>query len=331
MTQEAVQPFNDLAKFTLLSICLSSFLSYVIFIIALIKHYYKDHWNRFRNCKINWSGAYDNLESQLHPFNNDDDEGCHTKLNGNRRHCFCIFLWLNLIVLLLIFIVFIIGQYALYEPPKPIEMNNKRTMIIEWIEGITAIAYFYSHLCTITSCFIFSKLMYGIQRKIINQETRNNEIITKVNNNIGNSDNSSEHGQRNITDAGTNSINSGTHIINGGSNTINGGEHCINGGTNIINNGSNTIEGGTVTINGGTNTIRNGTVTINGGTNTINGGTLIINGGTNTCTINGETVIINGPSTIATIYNGSFQSKLTTLMKADDTFITCATKILCIF
>ena len=208
MTKEAVQPFNDLAKFTLLSICLSSFLSYVIFIIALIKHYYKDHWNRFHNCKINWSRAYDELESQLHPFNNnDDDGGRHTKLNGNRRHCFCIFLWLNLIILLLIFIVFIIGQYALHEPPKPIEMNNKRTIIIEWIEGITAIAYFYSHLCTITSCFIFSKLMYGIQRKIINQETRNNEIITEVNNNIGNSDNSSEHRQRNITDAGTNSIN----------------------------------------------------------------------------------------------------------------------------
>ena len=353
MTQEAVQPFNDLAKFTLLSICLSSFLSYIIFIFALIKHYYKDHWNRFRNCKINWSRAYDELESQLHPFNNDDDEGRHTKLNGNRRHCFCMFFWLNLIILLLIFIVFIIGQYALYEPPKPIEKNNKRTIIIEWIEGATAITYFYSHLCTITSCFIFSKLMYGIQRKIINQETRTNEIITAVNNNIGNSDNSSEHGQENITDAGTNSINSGTHLINGGSNTINGGsntinggEHCINGGTNIINNGSNTIKGGTNNINGGTNTIRNGTVTINGGTNIINGGTLIINGGTNTinggtvniinggtntCTINGETVTINGPSTIATIYNGSFQSKLTTLMKADDTFITCATKTLSIF
>ena len=172
VTREAVQPFNDLAKFTLLSICLSSFLSYVIFIIALIKHYYKDHWNRFRNCwnkdraeckPLLSSGSTepgdksnDELESQLHPFNDSVDEGRHTKLNGNRRHCFCIFLWLNLIVLLLITIVFIVGQYALHEPAKQIENNNKTTIIIEWIEGITAFAYFYSHLCALLPVALYS-------------------------------------------------------------------------------------------------------------------------------------------------------------------------------
>ena len=172
VTREAVQPFNDLAKFTLLSICLSSFLSYAIFTIALIKHYYKDHWNRFRNCKINWSRAYDELESQLHPFNDSNNKDRHTKLNGNRQHCFCIFLWLNLIVLLFISIVFIVGQYALHIKPKLIEKSSK-TVFYEWLEVATAITYFYSHLCTITSCFIFSKLMYGIQRKIIDQENDN--------------------------------------------------------------------------------------------------------------------------------------------------------------
>ena len=302
MTQEAVQPFNDLAKFTLLSICLSSFLSYVIFIIALIKHYYKDHWNRFRNCKKSWKGKYYNkLESQLHPFNDNDDEDRHTKLNGNRQHCFCIFLWLNLIVLLFIFIVFIIGQYILHIKPKPIEPIEKsnKTVIYEWLEGATAITYFYSHLCTIISCFIFSKLMYGIQRKIINQEARTNEIIiTAVNNNMGQFE---QDQQENIINTGTNIINEsdGTRIINGGSNTINGGMHCINDGSNTVNGGRNNINGGTntikngiITINGGTNTIRNGIITINGGTNTIRNGIITINGGTNT--IDGGTVTING-------------------------------------
>ena len=169
MTREAVQPFNDLAKFTLLSICLSSFLSYVIFIVALIKHYYKDQWKYL-------CSNYDNLESQLHPFNDSDDEDRHTKLNGNRQHCFCIFLWLNLIVLLFIFIVFITGQYALHIKAKPIIEESDKTITYEVFEVITAIAYFYSHLCTITSCFIFSKLMYGIQRKI-DQEAKNNKTI----------------------------------------------------------------------------------------------------------------------------------------------------------
>ena len=401
MTREAVQPFNDLAKFTLLSICLSSFLSYVIFIIALIKHYYKDHWNRFCNCKKSWKGKYyDKLESQLHPFHDSDDEDRHTKLNGNRQHCFCIFLWLNLIVLFFIFIVFIIGQYILHIKPKPIEPIEKsnKTVIYEGLEGAAAITYFYSHLCTIISCFIFSKLMYGIQRKIINQEARTNEIIiTAVNNNM---DQFEQDQQENIFNTDTNAIYYGTNIINGGSNTIHGGTNYINGGTNTINNGIITINGGTniinfgtVTINGGTNTINGGRITTNGGSNTINnnicinenntsrhysndrsiivGGSNTISGGTNTIkngsniikggeniidcgsntingginTINNGSNIINsgtneikgglntiiaGSNTIRGGYN-SFPSKLTTLMKADDTFITCATKILCIF
>ena len=53
-------------------------------------------------------------------------------------------------------------------------------MIIEWKEGATAITYFYSHIYTIISCFIISKLMYGSIRKIIDQETRINEIITAL-------------------------------------------------------------------------------------------------------------------------------------------------------
>ena len=327
MTREAVQPFNDLAKFTLLSICLSSFLSYVIFIIALIKHYYKDHWNRFFkgcwnclckgwNCLCNKRNGYqritsppesedkgnDEPEIQLHPFNDSDDEGHHTKLNGNRRHCFCIFLWLNLIVLLAIVIVFITGQYALHEPAKQIEKNTKTTIIIEWIEGLTAIAYFYSHLCTITSCFIFSKLMYGIQRKIINQEARTNEIITTaVNNSIVTTASSSEfehglkiiiHSGRNSINDGTNIINAGSHTINDGTNYINDGSNTVNGGRNNINGGKNTINNGKVTINGGTNIINDGTVTINGGKNIIKGGKITINGGTNT--IKGRTIPIIG-------------------------------------
>ena len=70
--------------------------------------------------------------------------------------------------------------------------------------------------------------MYGSIRKIIDQETRINEITTAVNNNINsNSDNSSngllraiKHQQNNIliqlSISGKNYINTGSNLINGG-------------------------------------------------------------------------------------------------------------------
>uniref|UniRef100_A0A1X7SGX0 Gustatory receptor n=1 Tax=Amphimedon queenslandica TaxID=400682 RepID=A0A1X7SGX0_AMPQE len=59
----------------------------------------------------------------------------------------------------------------------------------EKFEIVTAAAYFYSLFCTISSCFIFSKVMYGIQnrcmglfrgRKKISEFTRQDDEFIKV-------------------------------------------------------------------------------------------------------------------------------------------------------
>ena len=52
-------------------------------------------------------------------------------------------------------------------PPKVIDDNTNRNKIMLYmkLEKSGMVAFIYSYLCTIVSCFIFSKIMYGIQTK----------------------------------------------------------------------------------------------------------------------------------------------------------------------
>ena len=238
--------------------------------------------------------------------------------------------------------LFFYEQYIHYNEPKEIETSVKNmTEDIKRLEATSAAAYFYSHLCTIISCFIFSKIMYGIQRKIDEQKKNSNGIISANNNDdewitidigertITGGRNIITGGKHTIT-GGTNIINGGQHTIAGGSNTINYGEHTITGGSNAINHGEHTITNGSNTINGGVNNIDHNcrqNAIINGGenfiindddtrtvernrrskiitrgTNSINNGCNIIEGGTNNIN-NGSNTINNGTNTINNGYN----------------------------
>uniref|UniRef100_A0A1X7ULG6 Uncharacterized protein n=1 Tax=Amphimedon queenslandica TaxID=400682 RepID=A0A1X7ULG6_AMPQE len=220
-TRTAVQPFNDLAKFTLLSICFSTFVSYFIFIIALIRHYYCNYiycskcrcdYQRLANedneSGDNASESGDNASesgdnaSELgdnasikpvpYPFDNDDDNffitideteahtTCCCKKRPTNFFYFYLFLLTNLVFWLAMVILFCITQYGIHKEVK--EIGRNITEISKILEITSAAAYFYSHFCTMMSCFIFSKIMYGIQKKIKEQKNESEKIIIPNNN-----------------------------------------------------------------------------------------------------------------------------------------------------
>ena len=84
---------------------------------------------------------------------------------------------LNIAFWIVVLSMFYTGQYHI---PKPHAIsgegeNKKNTYKI--IEATFTSLYFYSHLCTITSCFIFSKLMYLIQKNGEQQKSKAKEIL----------------------------------------------------------------------------------------------------------------------------------------------------------
>uniref|UniRef100_A0A1X7UL87 Gustatory receptor n=1 Tax=Amphimedon queenslandica TaxID=400682 RepID=A0A1X7UL87_AMPQE len=197
VTRTAVQPFNDLAKFTLLSICFSTFVSYLIFIIALIWHYFSDHFH-FSKWRCDGYEALEDNEGIPHPFNeitcnctcNDDDDDdddddstevfcvfCSYKLT--KHFWFFFFLSLNIIFWGAMVVIFFYAQYH-YGVHKETQGNktSSKTEKNKKYEIASAALYFYSHLCTIVSCFIFSKIMYGIQRKINEQKKDITSTVT---------------------------------------------------------------------------------------------------------------------------------------------------------
>ena len=177
-TRAAVQPFDDLAKFTLLFIVASGTLSYAIFIIALIHHYYIPYFK----CQ---AAAQDPEQQQqpvqqevLHPFDDEPDTQPlkpadyninqdiepSTELKDTEQKYFYGFHIANIVFLVAAFILFFSVQYS--KPIQPLSKNEDKTNPYEKIEIASVVIFFYSHWCTVISCFIFAKLMYGIQRKL---------------------------------------------------------------------------------------------------------------------------------------------------------------------
>ena len=158
VTREAIQPFGDLAKFTFLFILVSGALSYVIFCFPLIHHYLC--------CKD---------KKLFHPFDDSTrsttdttttDTGPHigTKLEGRECIYFYFFLTANLLFLLATWVLFCRLQYT--KEVRPPSSGKNSTIPYPWFEGVTVSIFFYSHWCTVISCFIFAKIMYGIQNQV---------------------------------------------------------------------------------------------------------------------------------------------------------------------
>ena len=194
--------FTDFAKVVLQFSAASSSLSYIIFVIALWWLYVKPHYKNLVTKEQKETGERRPMIQQqetkkpkpLHPFD-DDPPKYPGVVHNNSNHCqdncpackiirnqdddtttqltkeevvwFTIFLLVNIIVNMSLMVIFICGQYH-HNPPNTIEGDKKKTTIFKNLEIFSASAYFYSLFCTLSSCFIFSKIMYGIQRKCSN-------------------------------------------------------------------------------------------------------------------------------------------------------------------
>ena len=112
--------------------------------------------------------------SPLHPFDNDDDSksDTNTKLEGAEPCRFFIFFAINLALVIGMLLVFCFGHYNSKQHIVPIGPTPTATTTqmrnYKIFEMTTVGTYFYSLFCTISSCFIFSKVMYGIQNKCDN-------------------------------------------------------------------------------------------------------------------------------------------------------------------
>ena len=177
----------------------SSSLSYIIFVIALWWLYVIPHCkNLVTKEQVEDDERRPIIQQQevekpkpLHPFD-DDPPKYPGAVHNNSNHCqdncpvcniirkqdddtttqltkeevvwFTIFLLVNIIVNVSLMVIFIYGQYH-HNPPNTIEGDKKKTTIFKNLEIFSVSGYFYSLFCTLSSCFIFSKIMYGIQRK----------------------------------------------------------------------------------------------------------------------------------------------------------------------
>ena len=114
--------------------------------------------------------------SLLHPFDDSDnqanvanDNNTSTQLKEDERIRFWLFWLLSVSLFIAMCIIFFVH----YNKHHPLSQQQDSThiiyrynvAIIKGFELSTAAAYFYSLFCTISSCFIFSKVMYGVQNQ----------------------------------------------------------------------------------------------------------------------------------------------------------------------
>ena len=205
-TASELQKFSDYGKLVLLFSATSGTISYFILIIRVIWfQYMKEHkpWNLLFTCYepetapeeeqnieeetplIERNGRGKKETSPLHPFDNDDDSksDTNTKLEGAEPCRFFIFFAINLALVIGMLLVFCFGHYNSKQHIVPIGPTPTATTTqmgnYTIFEKTTVGTYFYSLFCTISSCFIFSKVMYGIQNKCDNLFTDDNGTLKK--------------------------------------------------------------------------------------------------------------------------------------------------------
>ena len=118
--------------------------------------------------------------SPLHPFNNDKQSSASTRLEADEGFRFLLFLLINVFLVLGMIVVFLCGLYVNNQQPVTIEKTPGKTRLFDKLQITTVSLYCYTLLCTISSCFIFSKVMYGIQNKCDNLfKSQNNGTLAE--------------------------------------------------------------------------------------------------------------------------------------------------------
>ena len=187
--QNELEKFEIYARIVLFVTSFSSTTSYVLFLYAFIKLYFCPH---FKICcgREETQAGYDELQlsdeeeiekmndkniKPLHPFDDskwsenieitENDQETSTRLTCKEACSFYGMLGVNVFINLAMLVVFMIGQYGMNRHPDEPLKNEGKYNHTQKYEIMVVVTYTYSLFCTLLSCFLFSKLAYGIQRK----------------------------------------------------------------------------------------------------------------------------------------------------------------------
>ena len=193
-TQDDLTKFEELSKVVLLLTSFSSTISYLLFYVFLGKLYvwphfkniiqdnYDEEFKMWRYIKTKWNPANEDKprnEKPLQPFNDDEpsrrplpltdeqDNNTTTQLTWKEARSYTGVLLTNILINLALFVVFLHGQYLHDKKTLTNEASSSSApdRILKIYEIIVFAAFMYSLFCTLASCFLFSKLAYGIQSK----------------------------------------------------------------------------------------------------------------------------------------------------------------------
>ena len=159
----------------------SGAISYIVLLSCVLRRYI---WKYFKNRR----GEQENDdEVPLHPF--DDTDNTSTRLGQSEGIRFLIFLAINIALVVGMAAVFLSGLYVHYGNAIIIDNSTKyihhpnesknATSRYDKVQISVIVVYFYSLLCTISSCFIFSKVMYGIQNRCDNLFTSDDKTTIR--------------------------------------------------------------------------------------------------------------------------------------------------------
>ena len=170
--QNELEKFEIYARIVLFVTSFSSTTSYILFLYAFIKLYF---WPHFKICCGREEMMNDKNIKPLHPFDDgewsknieitENDQETSTRLTCKEASSFYGMLGVNVLINLAMLVVFMIGQYGMNRHPDEPLKNEGKYNHTQIYEIMAVVIYTYSLFCTLLSCFLFSKLAYGIQRK----------------------------------------------------------------------------------------------------------------------------------------------------------------------
>ena len=194
--QNELKMFTIYTKLVLLVTSLSSMTSYFFFFIALTKLYFLPHLKRANAkpiivfvkfilrifdflCSGKSNSENDENVLPLHPFDDttridvkNEDKSTSTWMESRQAFSYYLVLSINTVVNAAMLFAFFWGQYEYTDHLAPGNLEdfyNKSIITLhneqQYGEAAAVSIYAYSLICTVFSCFIFSKVAYGIQNK----------------------------------------------------------------------------------------------------------------------------------------------------------------------
>ena len=200
-TKHELQEFVDLSKISLLFSTTANAVSHILFMWALwvlyIKHCkclnkcFQSIWSSCKECCCGASGQIDETlpldpfndkseEEDLQPYDTKkiykkkdsgnlsffgkEDDCTNTPLQGERLCHYITWLIIGLSILITTIVVFFTYQYHDAKNDNPMDYDDDFKMYFK-LQISALILHAYALFRSLVSCFIFSKLMYGIQRR----------------------------------------------------------------------------------------------------------------------------------------------------------------------